>query len=168
MTSLTETLPQLDRAVPALPTRMEAVAKEADAFDQAAHEALASLEQKRTQAGELVDKVRQALTDLHDQAVAEKQALEESAHAVHQSAAQATHQIDAGVGELEGSGEHAATAFGALETHLVQAGDRTRTAHGEARHALDALQQQAHSSQPELEGAVTEMTAAVHAVQQAV
>jgi hypothetical protein len=168
MTSLTETLPILDRAVPALPEKIEAVAREADAFDQAAHQALASFEQKREEAEDLVEKVRQALAALHDQAVGEKQPLEESVHAVQQTATEATHQIDAAVGELEGSGDHAETAFGALETHLVQAGERTRTAQEEARHALEALQQEAHSSQAELEGAVIETMAAVHSAQQAV
>jgi chromosome segregation ATPase len=168
MTSLSETLPILDQEVPALPTKVEAVAKEADAFDQAAHEALAAFEQKRQEAEALVDQVRQALTALHDQASEEQQRVEESVKALHQAAADAAQAVDAEAGELEGAGDQAATAFGDLETHLVQAGERTHAAQEEAHHALEALQQQAHTSQPELEGAVDEMTAAVHAAQQAV
>jgi len=168
MTSLSETLPILDQEVPALPTKVEAVAKEADAFDQAAHEALAAFEQKRQEAEALVDQVRQALAALHDQASEEQQRVEESVRALHTAAAEAAQAVDTEAGELEGAGDQAATAFGELETHLVQAGERTHAAQEEAHHALEALQQQAHTSQPELEGAVDEMTAAVHAAQQAV
>jgi hypothetical protein len=53
MTSLTETLPILDEAVPALPGKLEAVAKEGDAFHQAAGEAVAAFHQKRQAAESL-------------------------------------------------------------------------------------------------------------------
>ncbi len=168
MTSLTETLPILDDAVPALPGKVEAVAKEADAFHQAAATTLATFHQRRQGAEALVEQVRQALAALHDQATGEQGEVETAVQSLQQSTEQETQGIDDGEQELTTAGEQAVTAFGALESQLVQGADRTRNAHEEARTALDALGQQAHSSQPELEAAADEMTAAVHSAQQAI
>lgn len=168
MTSLTETLPILDQAVPALPDKVQAVARESDEFHQAAQEALAAFRQKRGQAEALVEQVRQALEALLDQASHEQQRVETATLALQQAAEEEARGVEDAADELHREGEQTVTAFGGLESQLVQAGDRTRAAHQEAHVALDALGEEARTSQPEIERAVDEMTAAVASAQQVI
>lgn len=168
MTSLTETLPILDEAVPALPGKVEAVAKEGDAFHQAAATAVAALHEKRQGADQLVEQVREALAALHEQSKQEDDNVEAAVQSAQKAADQETKDIERDEQELTTAGQHAVAAFAALEAQLVQAADRTRQEHEEARAALEALGQQVHTSQPELEKAADEMDSSLRAAQQAV
>ena len=86
MTSLHETLPILDEAVPALPAKLEDVAKESDAFHQAAGEAVAALRGRREQATSLVSAVREALEALGQHAQDEGQRVSEQVRALEDMA----------------------------------------------------------------------------------
>jgi hypothetical protein len=166
MTSLTETLPILDEAVPALPDKIEAVAREGDAFGRAAVDALATIHQKREQAGAAVRQVRDALATVRDQAGEQQQALQTASQDLHRQVEEEADDVDAKGEDLKGAGGQAVTLLGQLESALAQGTDRTRTAHEEARAALEALAEEARTSQPELDGAVDEMVSGLQAAEQ--
>ena len=85
MTSLTETLPILDEAVPALPGKIESVARMGDEFHQSAQEAIGAFRQKRAETDALVEQVRQALEALRDQATEQEQHLTSLSGALDQA-----------------------------------------------------------------------------------
>jgi ABC-type transporter Mla subunit MlaD len=168
MTSLTETLPILDEAVPALPGKVEAVAREADGLHQALVDAMNALHAKREQSDALAEQVRQVLTALRDQSAGAQQRLEAAVQEVDQAADHAAHDVDEAEQQLQAEGGEAVAAMDTLRARLVQAGDHTRTAHDGARGALGALAEQARARGPELDAAVDKMAAAVHDAQQAI
>jgi chromosome segregation ATPase len=168
MTSLNETLPILDEAVPALPTKLEDVAKESDAFHQAAGEAVATLKNRREQAETLVANVRQALEWLREQAQEDEKRVGDSARALEDMAEEKLREVDEAEGRITTEGEEARTALGALESQLEAGTQRARTAHEEARAALEALGEEARNRQPELEAAGDAVEQALKAAQQAV
>ena len=61
MTTLHETLPILEAAVPAVPGKIEAVGQEAEAFQKSVRDLLENLGEKEEQARGLLDRVRTAL-----------------------------------------------------------------------------------------------------------
>lgn len=161
MTSLQETLPILDLAVPALPGKVEAVAHEADSFEKAAREAVAGFQQKRAAADALVEQVRQALEAVRDQAAGERQGVEEAARALRETTEEEAREIDASTDALRAAGGQASSAFEAVQSQIDQGGDRTRTAHGEAQSALDALDERTRSGRSGLEQAGEQMASAL-------
>lgn len=168
MTSLHETLPVLDESVPALPQKLEEVAKESDTFHQAAGEAVAALKSRREQAESLVSAVRQALEALRENAQEEEKRVADASQALQTMAEEQLRELDESEGQVTTEGEQAKTALGELETHLESGTQRTRAAHEEARAALEALAEEARTKQPELDAAVDAMNQAVKAAQQAV
>ena len=168
MTSLHETLPVLDEAVPALPSRLEEVAKESDAFHQAAGEAVAALKSRRDQAETLVAQVRQALEALRENAQEEQKRVADASQALGDMAEEHLRELDEVEGQVTAEGEQARTALGELESQLEGGTQRARTAHEEARAALDALGEEARNRQPELDAAVDAMNQAVKTAQQVI
>lgn len=168
MTSLTETLPILDEAVPALPGKIESVAKKGDEFHQAAQQAIGGFRQKRAEADALVEQIRQALEALRDQATEQEQHLATLSGALEQAIEEEATGIREGADELHGAGEQSVTAFDQLEADLVQAGDRVEGAQEDARSAVDAVAAEAGTSEQELEAATSALVAAVGTTRQAI
>jgi len=168
MTSLHETLPILDEAVPALPGKIEEVAKKGDAFHQAAQQALGAFRQRRAEAESLVEQVRQALEAMRDQATAQEQHLTGLSGALEPAVEEEVSGIRDGADELHTAGEQAVTAFDQLEGDLVRAGDRTESAHEDARADLDGLTVHAGAAEQEVESATDAMVSAVGATRQAI
>jgi len=168
MTSLQETLPILDQAVPALPGKVEAVAREADTFEKAAREAIVGFQETRAAAEGLVEQVRHALEALRDQAASERQDVEEAARALRETAEREAQGVDEGAESLPPAADHARSAMEALESHLEQGADHTRSAHEEAQAALDALDDHTRTGQADLQHSAEQMTTAVGHVQEAI
>jgi uncharacterized phage infection (PIP) family protein YhgE len=168
VTSLNETLPVLDVAVPALPARLEEVATKSDAFHQAAGEVVAVLQARRDQADALVTQVRQALAALRERGEEREKSIADSARALEDMAEEQLRELDAAEGGLTTEGAEARTALGALETQLAAGTQRTRAAHEEARAALEAFAEEARNRQPELEAAGDAMEQALKGAQQAI
>jgi hypothetical protein len=168
MTSLNETLPILDEAVPALPARLEEVAKESDVFHQAAADAVAALQGRREQAQSFVAAVRQALESLQEQARSEEQRVAESARAVEQASEERLRELDQAEDRIETEGEDARAALGALESRLEAGTQRVGAAHEDARAALAGLGEEARTREPELQAAGDAVEQAFKGVQQAV
>jgi chromosome segregation ATPase len=168
MTSLSETLPILDEAVPALPAKLEDVAKEADAFRQAAGEAVAELQGRRAEAEALVAQVREALESLQEQAREDEKRVADAARALDDTASEQLRELEQVTGQVTTEGGEARTALGALESQLDSATQRAETAHQEARAALEGLGETARNRQPDLDAAVDAMSQAVKTAQQAV
>jgi hypothetical protein len=168
MTSLTETLPILDEAVPALPGKIEAVAREGDEFHQAAQQALGAFRQKRAAAEAFVEQVRQALEALRDQAAEQEQQFESLNGGLEQAVEEEAGAIREDADKLHSAGEQAVTAFDQLEADLVQAGDRVESAQEDTRSALDALAAEAGTREQELEAATGAMVSAVGTTRQAI
>lgn len=168
MTSLNETLPILDEAVPVLPTKLEDVAKESDAFHLAAGEAVAALKSRREQAEVLVASVRQAMESLREQAQEDEKRVGDSARGLEEMAEEKLREVDESEGQLTTEGDEARTALGALESQLEAGTQRARAAHEEARAALEALGEEARNRQPELQAAGDAVEQALKTAQQAV
>src|SRR5688572_23383453 len=105
MTSLTETLPVLDEAVPALPGKIEEVAKKGDELHQAAQQALGAFRQRRAEAESLVEQVRQALEAMRDHATQQEQHLTGLRGALEQAVEEEASGIGEGADALDGAGE---------------------------------------------------------------
>jgi chromosome segregation ATPase len=168
MTSLNETLPLLNTAVPALPEKVEAVAHAGDALDDAARQAIAGFEHRHAEAATLMDQVRQALTALRGQAGEERQHVEDAAQALQEAADHEVHELDEGGQQLQTEADETGTAFESLQTALGHAGEETHAAHEEARSAVHHLDEQAASKQSELDSAVDAVTAAARSAEQAI
>lgn len=168
MTSLTETLPILDDAVPALPGKVEAVARTSEEFHREAQEALELFRAKRQEAEALVEQVRQALDSVRDHAGQEQQRLEGLGRDLEQAVEEEARAVDEAAGEIRDAGEQVVDAFQALESTLVEAGDRTESAQQDARDALDALTAKATSGAPDLKSAAAAMVTAVGQTQKTV
>jgi DNA repair protein SbcC/Rad50 len=165
---LTETLPVLEQALPALPGKVEAVAHEGDELEKAAREAIGQFGQRQAQAAALLDQVREALQALGDQAGEERQHLEQAVRALNEAAGQEVQGVDDGAETLEAGGDAAEAAFGALEADLRHAAERARAAHEEARSALDGLGDEARSKRSELDEAGADVTEAARSAAEAV
>jgi hypothetical protein len=168
MTSLEETLPILDLAVPALPGRVTAVAREADSLEEAAREAVAAFQRRRADADALAEQVRQALEAFRDQAVAERQEQDDAVRTLGEAAEDETLRIDESAGTLRAAGEQAAEAFAALQSRLDRCGDETRTALEEAERAVRALDERTRAGRAELEQAAGEIRGALVDVKQSI
>jgi ABC-type transporter Mla subunit MlaD len=168
MTSLTETLPILDEAVPALPGKVDAVARKGDDFHRAAQEAVGQLQQRRAEADALVDQVRQALEAFGGAAAEDEQRVEQLTRALQQAAEEEARGAGEYRDEMHTAGAEAVAAFDRLEVSLVQAADRTDGAHEDARGALDALSEEARTSESELEAAADAMASAVGTAEDAI
>jgi hypothetical protein len=168
MTSLTETLPILDDAVPALPGKVEAVARKSEEFHREALAAVGLFHDRRQEAESLVEEVRQALDSARDHVGSERERVETSCRDLEEAASDGMRTLGERVDAVGDAGEGAAEAFHALEAGLRQAGDRTEGAQQDARAALDALTAEARSRGPELEAAGQAMSAAVAQAQAAI
>lgn len=168
MTSLQETLPLLDRVVPALPGKVEAVSREADAFERASREAIAGFQERRSAAEGLIEQVRQALEAIRDQAAGARESVEQAARDLRETSEQAGQEIEEGAHDLQAKGHHASSACDGLKSHLEQGEGRTRSALQEPHAALDALDEHTRSGQSELEQAAEQMTTALAHAQEAV
>jgi chromosome segregation ATPase len=168
MTSLSETLPILDEAVPALPAKLEDVAKDADAFHQAAGEAVVALKGRREEAETLVAQVREALEALREQAQEDEKRVGDAARSLDETANEQLHELEQATGRVTAEGEESRTALGTLEAQLETGTQRTAAAHEEARAALEAFGETARNRQPDLEAAADAMTQAARTAQQAV
>jgi hypothetical protein len=168
MTSLKETLPILDEAVPALPGKVEAVARTAAEFERGALEALSVFGQRRAEADALAEQVRQALEALRDHTAQEERHFDQLRGTLERAAQEQARGLEAGGDELQAAGAEAVDAFDQLQAHLAEAGVRTEAAHEEARGALEALAEEAKVSEQALAAATDGMAAGVGAVQQAI
>lgn len=168
MTSLTETLPILDEAVPALPPKIESVAREGQAFRKAALAALAEFQHRRAQADSLVDQLREALETVREQADGGRQQAEEIATGLRTLVEEEVQGVSDGTDDLQTGSDEASAALGQLQSELAQGEESARAANEDARAALDTLREQAEANQAELDGAAQEMTAAVQAAEQAI
>ena len=168
MTSLTETLPILDEAVPALPNKVEAVARKSGEFHRAAQEVVGQFQQRRAEAEALVDQVRHALAAFSASAAEDEHRVEDATRVLQQAAEEETRGLGEAGDELHTTGAEAAAALDRLQAALVQGADRTDGAHEDARGALDGLSEQARTSEPELEAATDAMVSAVGAAEQAI
>ena len=139
MTSLTETLPILDEAVPALPGKVEAVARTADELHHAAEEALVALRNQRAEGEALVAQIREALESVREQADAQERRVADLMGELQPAVATEARGVEQDADGLRDAGTQAAVALGELEAVLVQAGDRTEAAHDDAREAVSAL-----------------------------
>jgi chromosome segregation ATPase len=160
MTSLHDTLPILDQAVPALPGKVQRVAAEAAAFETSARAALSVFEEKRAAGERLLDQVRAAVAALDAQAEGERGHVEEARRAVLDAAAEQARVIDDGAAALSPTAQQAVSAFTALTSALEEAGDRMRRAVGAARAALGELDDRTREGQADLEQAVDKAAAA--------
>ncbi|MET0552833.1 MAG: hypothetical protein ABW221_07340 [Vicinamibacteria bacterium] len=167
MTSLTETLPILDQAVPALPARLEEVAQESDAFQQAAVDAAALLGTTRGNAADLVSKVRDALDGLQAQALDGQKRVADAVHALEDTSDVQLRELAAVEARVATEAAETRAALDAVRSRLEGGAERTRAAHAEAGAVLDLLEEEARTRQPELDAAADAVAQAVKAAQQA-
>ena len=168
MTSLQETLPALDQAVPALPGKLEGVLREADSFERSARAALAVFQTKQAAAAGLLEQVRQAADLFHGQAVEGRGSIDEGGQALRDASQQEARGIDDGSDALLPVGDEARSAFEALRACLDQADGRTRMAHEQAVSAVNALDDAAQACESDLRDAADVVTASIGEAQDAI
>ena len=168
MTSLQDTLPILNVAVPSLPGKLQAVARECEAFEQAARETLAVFDQRRAHARTLFEQLQHALEAVEEQAGQQSHAVEPIGHALPAAATEVREGAVSGAGDLDTAGHAAAAVLSSLATHLAAAGERTRSAHDDARQALDAVDALAESSPAALDRLADQVAAELESAKEAV
>jgi chromosome segregation ATPase len=115
-----------------------------------------------------VEQVRQSLHGLAVQAGERQESTERSTEALQTRVNEEAGGLEDAVDGLAGAADTATASFHALGSSLAQAGADTRSAHQEAQAALGSLAARCQTSQPELAGAVDELTAALGSAEQAV
>src|SRR5262245_32015802 len=111
MTTLSDTLPILDEAVPALPAKVETVARAGDAFVDAARTALAGIHEIRQEAEDQVSKVAAALESLRERAVDAARRLDSDASELVTEVEREVADVDAETGRIEDAGASLFTAL---------------------------------------------------------
>ncbi len=167
MTSLHETLPILDGAVPAVAPKLEGVAQDAAAFHKAVRDLMENLAEKESQARELLGRVQAALAAVHDGAERMDAELGRSLEAAEGAVEEALQALAEGRGELRTALQSAGDAMDDLKTHALDAGGRMESAQQDAGQALDRLGQAVETEGGELDGAVASVEAAAEAVDEA-
>jgi ABC-type transporter Mla subunit MlaD len=167
MTSLHETLPILESAVPAIAPKVAAVGQDAEAFQQAVRDLLENVEEKEGQARELLTRVQAALDAVHDGAEQMNRSLGESLEAAEGAVDEALKALADGRGELRAALQSAGGAMDDLKTNVQDGGGRMEGAQKDAGQALDQLGPAIETERGELDGAIESVEAAVDAVEQA-
>jgi uncharacterized phage infection (PIP) family protein YhgE len=168
MSDLQENLSLLNTLVPAAPEQVAAVVKEGADCIAAARRYVASVEEKRAQAGELLGRVRTALTALRDGATEDQGRLA-------QALAQAESALEAAVGALQDgeqdvrlAAQAAGETMGELQRSLADAGQRAKEAQdgvtSKASEASDALEE----AQSDLDGAVSTAAGTAEDIEEAI
>ena len=166
MTSLHETLPILESAVPAIVPKIEGVTQDGDAFQQAVRDLVENVEEKEEQARELLARVQAALTALHDGSETMGRELGQSLEGAEAAVEDALEALAQGRGELRAALQSAGDAMDDLKTHVQDGGGRMEGAQQEAGQALDQLGQGIETGRGELDGAVEAVEAAAEQVEQ--
>jgi ABC-type transporter Mla subunit MlaD len=164
MTTLKETLPILDAAVPLIPGKVAEAEHEGQEFRQAVEDLLRLIEQQRAGAGQMLSRVKEALAVLQDAAAERQGQVVEGLQSVEATLAEALEGVEEGRDELSEGLDAAGSDIQALETHLGDGGQRTQSARDDAARAIDELKAEVHEGQTGLEGALHAATAAVDAV----
>jgi uncharacterized phage infection (PIP) family protein YhgE len=167
MTTLTDTLPILDEAVPALPAKVEEVARSGDAFVDAARTTLDGIHEIRQEAEGLVARVAAALESLRERAVEAAQRLEAEAREIVTEVEQEVADVETETGRIEDAGEGVVAALEALEKEATGARDTVSQAHEEARTAIARWGDESQDGATQLQGSAGRMTAGLSSLTQA-
>ena len=164
MTSLQETLPILDKAVPELPAKVAEAAKGAEQFEAAIKDLLENIEEKEGQARELLARTRAALAAIEQTATEGRDAVDEATSAVETAIEEALDAVATGRDEVRDALETTAGAMEDLSSQLVDAGSRTESAQEDAAGAVKDLGERMRSGQGDLDEAVGDVEAAADAL----
>jgi chromosome segregation ATPase len=164
MTTLEETLPILDREVPAVVPKLAAVAEDAASFEAAVRDLLENVSEKEEQARELLSRVRASLTALEDGTGEMHDQLRQALDAAETAVEAALSALNDGQGDLRSALQTAGEAMEDLKTQVQEAGTRTEAAREDAGQTIAQLGQDLQTQKDELGGAVDEVEGAAEAV----
>jgi len=166
MSDLKANLAKLETAVPALPEKVAAVAKSADALEQTANGMLQQFATKQQEAADLAEQVKQALTDLQGEGTDAEGLVRNKMDDVEHAAEAALGAIRSARDELMAAVEGAGEAYEGLRGNLAAAEGRVRAAHQEADQALNTLESGAEAAGTQLGTGNEAMTGAIAATGQ--
>jgi uncharacterized phage infection (PIP) family protein YhgE len=168
MTSLHDTLPILEKGVPAIAPQIEAVAREAEEFRKAVAGLLEDFSEKADAAADLLAQVTDgALTPLHEGAAEHAELVERTVAAATAAVREAVQALTGGQADLRAALDGAGDAMEELGGEISEAQNRTRSAQEEAVQALDGLWRDLETEQTALGTAVEGMESAAEAVETA-
>src|SRR5262245_19541932 len=167
MTTLNDTLPILDEAVPALPAKVEEVARAGDAFVDAARTALAGIHEIREEAEERVSRVTAALESLRERAVDAAERLGAEARDLVTEVEREVADVEAEIGRIEDGGEGLIGAIETLEKLSTELRETVSDAHQEARTAVAEWGDASQEREAQLQAASGQMTGALSSLTQA-
>jgi chromosome segregation ATPase len=154
MTSLFETLPILEKAVPTVPGKFEEAARDGQAYVQAVRAFLDHIEDKHHNATEMRQQVQNVLEALEQQATEEHGQLDTALTALEHALEEALASIQGDEGEVKAALDTAGTALDELKTDLTEAATRTHTAQEDASGEFEELGKELESDRAELDTAV--------------
>jgi chromosome segregation ATPase len=154
MTSLFETLPILEKAVPTVPGKFEEAARDGQAYVQAVRAFVGRIEEKHHAVTELRHQVQNVLDALEHQASEEHGALDTALKALETALEQALTAIEHDEGEVKTALDTAGHALDALKTELTEAGTRTKTAEEHTATEFEQLAKELESDRAELDTAI--------------
>jgi chromosome segregation ATPase len=161
-----EALDTLGNVLPLLPGQMEAVVGQAAALESRVEGLLRQVEERRTQAAELLERLRAALDGLGDDAEGRRDALRDAAREVDQglealaAAEQAHSAVAAAVQET-------VQAMDALEQRLTEGAGEIAAQRAAASQALDTLEASLDAGQETVASAADAVADEASALQQA-
>jgi chromosome segregation ATPase len=154
MTSLFETLPLLEKALPTVPGKFEEAARDGQAYIQAVRGFLGDIEQKHHNLTELRQQVQTVLDALEEQATQEHTALDAALKTLDTAVDQTLASVQEDEGEVKTAVDASSTALDQLKADLTGAAARTRAAQQEATGEFEDLWKALESDRSELESAV--------------
>jgi chromosome segregation ATPase len=154
MTSLFDTLPILEKAVPTVPGKFEEAARDGQAYVQAVRAFLDQVEQKHHTATDLRQQVQNLLDAVEQQATEEHGQLDTALTTLETALQEALGAIQADEGEVKTALDGAGTALDDLKTSLIGAATRTEAAEHGASGEFQELGKALETDRGELEGAV--------------
>ena len=164
MTSLQETLSALSNSLGGLSARVHGVVEEGQELEQAAAALLDECRGKQDQAGELFERVQEALAEHREQTEQQQEALQSGlAHVETEvgalnALAQAEQQVSDEAGEVAG-------ALSELQSRLASESAELGGAHSRLRAALDQVEETARERQAAIEKTMLSLTNAAESVQ---
>jgi uncharacterized phage infection (PIP) family protein YhgE len=164
MTSLHETLPLLDKAVPTFGPKLQAAADLAENAEDAARGLLEHLQEKKARASELLAAVTTAMGTLDAAAEGGADGLRTALTAMQSALAKAQQRLDDGADAVKDGLALTASALSALQDRVTEATSRDLSLRKDVGTALSDLSDELESGYATVEEAVGRSKAAADAV----
>lgn len=168
MTSLQDTLSALSTGLPELPEQVSELIAEGNQAAKTARELLEAVVKRRSEAGEFLAELQQALGEVGASARQAKETVESGAGTLEQTFGETKSGLEGQEHEIEGDTTHAAEAMDALRVELSEAEAGAKQGSSDVQEAVQDLTEAVKRGQEGLEGALDAVHEEFRAIDQAV